>query len=175
MDNKGFTLVEMLAVVVILSIILGVASFGVSGVLNTSKLESESAFVGKLSDVIEEYIQLNSSFFDYEDDFIWEFNKCYHSTCNAFVTVTAWELKSISMNDLVEAELLEVSDVVNPANKNNCLKDGKNPDIRVFKDSDFVYYYYVDLRGENTSCDISEENGVINTLPDNLKEKVGIE
>ncbi len=33
----------------------------------------------------------------------------------------------------------------------------------------------MDLRGENTSCDISEDNGIINTLPDGLREKVGIE
>ena len=66
--------------------------------------------------------------------------------------------------------------IVNPATKEKCLNNSKNPEenpeekpkVRLFKDDDYVYYYYVDLSGNNTSCHISDENAIITNIPKKL-------
>ena len=61
MGNKGFTLIEMLAVVLILSIIMGIATNGVISYINTSKIKSEKIFVDKIANYIDSYIVLYGS------------------------------------------------------------------------------------------------------------------
>lgn len=181
MNNKGFTLVEMLAVVFILSIVMGIGYYGVTGAINKSKTKSEAIFVEKLSDAIDEYIDLKGKDLE-ETGTSYDFKKCYLSNCydedsesyveGSYYEVEAMLLEEVDIRDLVDAKLLNEEDIVNPSNKINCLNNGKNPVVKIYKDDDYVYYYYVDLRGGNTSCEISDENGVINTLPDNLFDVV---
>lgn len=179
MDNKGFTLVEMLAVAVVLTIVMGIGYYGVTGIINNSKSKGEAIFVEKLSDAIDEYISLNGDSLAQSDvDTSYKFKKCYMSNCynedndsydeDSYYEVKAVLLDEVSISELLDEELLNEEDIVNPSNKLNCLNDGKNPLIKIYKDDDYVYYYYVDLSGDNTSCEISTENGIINTLPDNL-------
>lgn len=172
MNNKGFTLVEMLAVVVILAIIGGIATVGVINSINTSKLKSEKVFVDKLSNLIDDYLDLYKPTKPTGDSL--EFTKCANSDCSNTYCATAIQLSSIYLSDLVTKGIMKEEDLVNPKNKEKCLT-GNGPEIKVYRDDEYVYYYYVDLTGTNTSCDISEENGIINTLPDlpeNLRKEV---
>ena len=59
LNSKGFTLVELLATIVILAIISGIATYGVIGAINKSKAKSEQIFVDKLSNLIDDYLDLN--------------------------------------------------------------------------------------------------------------------
>lgn len=61
MNRKGFTLIELLATIVILGIVGGIATYGVINTINTSKLKSEKIFVDKLSNLIDDYLDLYSS------------------------------------------------------------------------------------------------------------------
>ena len=176
MNNKGYTLIEMLAVVVILAIIGGIATVGVINVINTSKLKSEKIFIDKLSNLIDDYLDLYKPTKSTTN--IYTFNKCANSNCSKTKSVTAIQVKksdgtNIYLGDLVDKGMIDSSKLVNPKNKELCL-NGTDPEIKVYRDEEYVYYYYVDLRGTNTSCAISDENGIINTLPDDLRSEVGL-
>ena len=181
MGNKGFTLIEMLAVVLILSIIMGIATNGVISYINTSKIKSEKIFVDKIANYIDSYIVLYGSSMNTIGN-EYTFKKCKKLTKNNdeleciysnSYDVTAIELNSFSLDKITEgnnnegyANLVEKDDLVNPGNKKKCFDETNNPYVRVFRDSDYVYYYYVDL--SNNVCEIHEENKIINNIPDNL-------
>lgn len=174
MNNKGFTLVEMLAVVVILAVIGGIATTGVINTINTSKLKSEKIFVDKISNLIDDYLDLYRPTKEVGESYI--LKKCANSECSKYKDVELIEVieadtTNINLRDLVEENIINEEDLINPKNKEKCLTE-TGPKIRVYKDAEYVYYYYVDLSGTNTSCDISAENGVINTFPDNISDEL---
>lgn len=172
MNNKGFTLVELLATIIILSIVMGIATSGVISYINTSKKRSEKIFVDKLENSIDAYLNLNGRTLETLDSIpSADFQKCKDATCGDSYIATAHQLKSIHLQDLVTANLVELDKVINPKNKKNCLNNA-NPEVVIFKDSDYVYYYYVDLSGNKTSCEISDENSLISTLPKKLIKKL---
>lgn len=178
MNRKGFTLVELLAVIVILGVIGGIATMGVLSTINKSKEKSEAIFVDKLSTLIEEYLDLSRGDLAYKDTATYTFNKCEDSTCTNSYEATAKELvkndaNDVTIQDLITSGLINKEDLVNPKNKEKCFDhSGENYNIRVFRDDEYVYYYYVDL--SNSNCELSEDNSIINTLPDSLKTEVGL-
>lgn len=177
MNNKGFSLVELLAVVAIIGVVGGIATVGVMSTINTSKNKSEKIFIDKLSNLIDEYIAENRP--NGITGNTYTFTKCKNADCSSTYEATATQVKksgnnNIYLKDLVENGTIEQEKLINPSNKKNCLESGNGPEIKVYKDSDYVYYFYIDLSGTNTTCEISSENGIINTLPDNLKSKVGL-
>ena len=166
MNKKGFTLVEMVAVVAIIGIIFGIASYGVIGVINSSKKKSEEVFVDGISTYIDEYISLYGSSLVKKNNTKYEFIKSNGTD----YSVSAYEYSGISMQTLIDKGFVNDGKFVNPVNKLDCLAGldiDDIPVIRIFKDSDYVYYYYVDM--SNTVCEISSDNSVINTLPENLE------
>ena len=66
-NRKGFTLIELIAVIVILSIILIVAVPNLIETYKQSKLKSEGMFVKQLTKSIESYVSLNGSNLEYTD------------------------------------------------------------------------------------------------------------
>ncbi len=169
MNNKGFTLVELLATIIILGIIMGIATTGVIKTINNSKLKAERIFIERLGDSIKGYLATEGrKLSPMEDTETIEFNKCKEGEDNCFES-TLTELESIHLQDLTTSDYktLNAKDLVNPKNKKNCVENGANPLIRVFKDSEYVYYYYLDLNDELTSCEVSSENAVISNIPKN--------
>ena len=178
MNKKGFTLIELLATIVLLTVVGGIATTGVISFINTSKLKSEKVFVDKISNLIDDYLDLYAKDLP-ETSNTYTFRKCKVSDCNNNYTdensykVTATKLTSIYLKSLVDKKIVSESDLVNPKNKEHCLS-GNGPEIKIYKDTDYVYHYYTNLSGANTKCDITNENGIINTLPKDLKSKVGL-
>lgn len=176
MNKKGFSLVELLAVVAILGIVGGIATVSVLSYINTSKEKSEKIFVEQIANLIDDYLDLNKPTVTVGTSYFFE--KCANSNCSSTTSQEAKKVQKeegpIYLKDLVTKKIIEQDKLVNPKNKKNCLESGNGPEIKIYKDKDFVYYYYVDLREGNTTCDISKENGIINTLPDSLKNEVGL-
>ena len=180
MNNKGFTLMEILAAIVILGIVIGIGISGGGSAIENTKKKSEEIFVGKFKDAIIEYLELYGSTIDVMSggSRVEGYKKCKISNCDynneaTYDVVTVVELKNLKVNDLFDKKILTKSSVVNPRNKKECF-NGKNPNIRVFRDNDYVYYFYVNLSGSNTNCEISDENAIISTLPDELADRVGL-
>lgn len=186
MDNKGFTLVEMLATVVILGIVMGIATYGVISAIDKSKEKSEKLFVSKLEDVIQSYIGDNRMNWR-TGTIIGNFIKCRRfndddSSCISdddsrtanFYGINGDGLNnsSFSLNVLANERYIQGGVIKNPRNKLDCLSGGKNPIVTLYKDDDSVYYYYVDLRGDKTSCEIDDNVGIISNIPKNMCSKL---
>ena len=140
MNRKGFTLVEVLAVIVILSVVMGIASYGALHVIESSGKKSEEAFVSKFVDAVETYMALNSSKFK----------------SSGTVTLNKLKLKnmgSFELSDLVNAKLIDENRFINPKNKKNCYNSGAT--INVYQSDEYVNYYYFDFTQLN--CDIDFE------------------
>ena len=195
MNNKGFTLVEMLAVVVILGIILGIATTSVLSAIETSKEESEKVFVDKIETAVESYINLKGmGMVRKSGGSIYSFDKCKKfkddkadsEECAEDATIgsSAFELEGFDLEEITKDSVDEYGNVVgtkfvdeeamvNPRNKEKCLKNSGNPVVRVFKDEDMVYYYYVDL--SSLDCDIAPENQIITNIPEKLCTSINTE
>ena len=180
MNRKGFTLIELLATIVILGIVGGIATYGVISTINTSKLKSEKIFVDKLSNLIDDYLDLYSSELNKTTDtYTYNFRKCKIDKCITYdddnsYEVTATKLTSVRISDLVnpDKKIITYEELVNPKNKLECFDTSYNPEIIVYKDTDYVYHYYVNL--DNNKCDITDENEIIDNMHDNLKSKLGL-
>ena len=175
MNNKGYTLVELIATVVILSIVMGIVANGVIGIINRSKEKSEKIFVDKLENVIQTYINNNRLDWQIDNSFATkEFNKCRRikddGDCYSDIETTQVDLykikDSFSLSSLEDDRYIKGAKIINPKNKKNCLSDDKNALVDLYKDSDSVYYYYVDL--ENLACEITKDYAIVSNIPRNM-------
>ena len=178
MNNKGFTLVELIATIVLISLVTGIASYNIINVINESKIKSERVFVDKLATAIQSYLSVEGRKIS-NKNIIGNFKKCRLETDEENECPDGYE-QTISLNELQSIDLKEITtgpyktinekEIINPRTKEKCLllDNDKIPKIRIFKDSDFVYYYYIDLSKNNTSCEILDENSIITNIPKNI-------
>ena len=173
MNNKGFTLIELLATVVVLSLVLGIATHGVISAINNSKTRGEELFVTQLSKIIDGYIEEYGSSLQVVGS-TYTFSK-KNNLGNSTYSVESNQVKnsgrSIYVLDLVNGGFIDEAKFINPKNKKKCFGQRNNPEIKIYRDSDFVYYYSIDL--SNNLCEIEQDHAKINTLPDELKNKIG--
>ena len=142
-NKKGFTLIELIAVIVILSIIL---VFVVPNLLDTykrSKLKTEKAFVDQLSKGIESYITLYSnemSFSKVDGNFVKEITDNRSDKPSYDVDVYKAD---ITVKDIIDKNIIESSEYINPGNRGDNTKKCKpeTDTITVYRDSDFVYCF----------------------------------
>ena len=189
MNRKGFTLIELLATILILGIVGGIATYGVINTINTSKLKSEKMFVDKLSNLIDDYLDLYSKELTPTNETV-KFGKCKVDECSEedyyfdddvvenskAYQVTATKMTSIHISNLVDKKMITYEELKNPKNKQQCFGtifgDTYNPEIVIYKDEEFVYHYYFDLSDNRTNCDITYENALIDNMPKNLIENL---
>ena len=171
MNNKGFTLIELLVTIVLISILGGIATISVISVINTSKNKSEKIFVDKIGNAIESYLSLNSSSFTKKNGGLsGNFNKSTgrknEDGNDTTRPVGFGEYDDKSLKILNDENFISTDGFINPKNKKTCFNDSNYPNIRIFRDEDYVTYYYVSL--ENNSCEINESNQVITNIPKSL-------
>lgn len=176
MNNKGFTLVELLVTVVILALIGGIAVNRVVSTINSSKKKSEEVFLDRVGTYIESYINYKGSeLSSIEGNVALDYEKCKNGVSDSdsnsdcyYVTVN--ELESKTLRDIVNSDLKIVSadDLMNPSNKEKCTN--LDTTIRIFKDTDRVYYYYVNM--VEAGCDFSIENQIVTNLPSSLCSEI---
>lgn len=179
MNRKGFTLIEVLATIVIISILGAVAYTGVTSYIKTSKEKAEDKFLDEIKSEIDSYISLNSADlkqvgekkkFDKvvvkkggtsktnqaevkKEAFFWRV-KIYDAEKKDFVNLKFGDLiTNLKMTDKFQ----------NPNTGGRCSND---TEIEIYKDSDHVYYYCVNMIGAD-GCPSSKN---IDTRSQELKD-----
>jgi len=174
MNNKGFTLIELLAAIVIISVVGTIAYTAVNGYINTSKKKAEEKFLDEISTEIESYLGLYGikNFNQVGTEII--FDKYTDENGDNHYTATAWELElnvggNFTLNTLLASDLgMNKDKFQNPRTGEFC--KSSDIEIDVYKDSDYVYYYYVNMTDNNIGCTALKD---IDTRPDNLKNAIG--
>lgn len=106
-NNKGFTLVELIATIVLLSIILSVGSYLITSIMKKSKEKDYEILINNINDAAETYYQ-----------------ECKHSGSSGPITCN---LSSVALGDLVEYGYLNNNGV--DENKNKLVNPTNNQDI----------------------------------------------
>lgn len=136
MNRKGFTMIELLAVIVVLGIVLVITFPNMTDVFKSSKLKSEEAFVERISQSIDSYVTLNSSSI--------EFTSPESATKNyggSDHSVNVYK-GTITINTIINNNIISEKDYKNPGNENvACNKDAE---IEVYRDSDYVYCHKIE-------------------------------
>ena len=142
MNRKGFTLVEVLVVIVVLGIVLLIAGPTLLNVYEDSKIKSEEIFTKRLSQSIDGYIKLNSSDISFTSD----------GTANKTEEGTSYQVDiykgTITVQNIINDNLLSIEDYINAGNKG--VSCSTSAEIEVYKDSDYVYCYKV--KKESLDC-----------------------
>ena len=175
MNRKGFTLIEVLATIVIISILGVVAYTGVTSYIKTSKEKAEDKFLDEIKSEIDSYISLNSADFKKASDSkTISFKKIVSKKGGTSETnqaevrkdVSAWQVrkngKNLTFDDLIN-NLKMTDKFQNPNTGKIC---SNNIEIEIYKDNDYVYYYCVNMK-EAEGCPSSKN---IDTRSQELKE-----
>ena len=146
MNNKGFTLVELLATVVLVALVMGIASYGVINAINNSKKKSEDIFVKKFVQAIDSYLALNGPS-------LAETGNTINSDGKSLT-----ELQSFKLSDLANENFIDKDKFINPKNKKDCYD--ANAEIKAYRDDNFVYYYSFDFKQLEDICDLNGDSKV---------------
>lgn len=128
MNRKGFTLVELLAVLVALGLVLGIGTFSVSNIIKRTKAKSEEVFVETIKDAMDIYISGQDK------------PTSFTSDCTKIVKKedgTEYKLRyhmvDKTLEDVVNSRYkpIKVGQLVNPANNKKCFEDGKLNKINI--------------------------------------------
>ena len=155
MNKKGFTLVELLATLVILGIVVGITIVSVTSSFRNAKDKTENVFVGTLEDALDIYLDSDARKLGFSTTKTCTLNKTRGSV-NVYKSTNALTFKDIinsSYSSLVE------QDLVNPANEK--VACNSNVSVEIYRDDDYVYYYKVSK--DNFGC--LKNGGYITNLP----------
>lgn len=155
MNKKGFTLVELLATLVILGIIVGITIVSVTSSFRNAKDKTEDVFVNTLEDTLDMYLDSDARKLSFKETKTCTLNKT-HGSVNVYKSTN-----TLTFNDIINSSYspLVEQDFVNPANeKVTC---NSNVSVEIYRDDDFVYYYRVSR--DNFGC--LKNGGYITNLP----------
>jgi len=168
MNNKGFTLTELLAVIVILAIIAGISFSLLSGSFKNAKDKTEDLFIDTIRDAMEMYLSSDATSLSFSPVVIEE-KQCYIQKRNGYDHNNNLKYKNVvvygtvvTMEDVINSNLnpLSQDDLVNPAKEEIRCANAADININIYKDEDYVYYYSIDK-----SDFVCLNNGTISSLP----------
>lgn len=167
MNNRGFTIVELLATLVILSIVVGISLAAFNFNFGSAKEKTEEVFVDSLKDAVDMYLSSNPSELKYESE-------CSNRIIKKYGTVKVYKAvykktgvlrNDIIFNDVIDSTYKPITkeEFLNPANEREC---NVNAVINVYRDEDFVYYYSINKSGLDCLKNIGGDYAsVITNLP----------
>lgn len=159
MNKKGFTLVELLATLLILAIIVGIVLISTLSGLDKAKDKTEDVFVKTIEDALDVYLDSDARNLNFTSQCANGINKSHK------VGVKVYKA-TITFNDVINSSYkpISASDMHNPANKNKSNYNCKtNVVVNIYRDEDFIYYYAVDKSAFNCL----NGTGMITNLPNN--------
>ena len=167
LDNKGFTLIEVIAVVAILGIIVAIVLPSVFGYFDTSKDRSEEIFMGEMERIIDNYVSLEGRNKEFDTNNGKKLEKCDPLEVNNSCTVVNVykNIQKITFNDLVNSGLVKASDIINPKNEEQCSLD---TEIIVYRDDDYVYCF--ETKFDCVDDSDNKDRNVINTCSFNWND-----
>lgn len=171
LNNKGFTLIEVLATLVILGVVLAIAIPMGTNAYESSKNKTEKIFVDKLARVVDDYITLHVSEFEVEPLLDGDGNQIKVQKCDLGEMPDGEDMSpctkeslvykitdDVTFQDIIDEELIAENEFINPKNRKKCEKES---DIEIYQDDDSVNYFRFGL----LDC-ISNNNIQINsTVP----------
>lgn len=168
MNNKGFTLVELLGTLVILAIVIGISIAATNFNLNNAKEKTEDVFVDTIRDALDIYITGKPSELKYN-------NVCSNKITKKHGDVKVYKAvysvggveRNIVFNDVINSKYKPINEggLVNPANKDAVCN--KNAVVNVYRDEDYVYYYSV-LKSD-FDCLLNDETKIKEEFDDGTK------
>ena len=162
MNNKGFTLVELMAVLVLLSIVVGITLGVFNFNFSDTKKKTEEAFVETIKDSLDVYLTSSEAkrlSFDME---------CSNVLKKTHGDVKIYKIET-TFRSVIDSEYHPITqkDLVNPADKDKTCANADSIAITIYRDEDFVYYYSV-LKSEFDCLNNigGEYKSVISNLPE---------
>ena len=154
MNRKGFTLVELIATLVILGIIMSIVLISVTGDLSNAKNKTEDVFVDTIKDAMDIYLSSDAKKLNFS-------TKCSNSLDKIYGTVNVYKVTT-NFSAVINSEYKPITkkDLVNPANEDATCNS--NASITIYRDEDYVYYYSV----KKSALGCLKGTGVISNLPE---------
>ena len=137
MNRRGFTLVELLATLVILGIVTSIVLIGINGGFNNAKDKTEDVFVKTVKDAMDIYLDSDAKKLNFSKVEVCTLNKT-HGKSKVYKSSD-----NITLNNIINSEFHPITqdDLVNPVNSSKC---DKNTIVNIYRDEDYVYYYEID-------------------------------
>lgn len=137
MNRRGFTLVELLATLVILGIVASIVLISVNGGFNNAKDKTEDVFVKTVKDAMDIYLDSDAKKLNFSKVEVCTLNKT-HGKSKVYKSSD-----NITLNNIINSEFHPITqdDLVNPVNSSKC---DKNTVVNIYRDEDYVYYYEID-------------------------------
>ena len=137
MNRRGFTLVELLATLVILGIVTSIVLIGINGGFNNAKDKTEDVFVKTVKDAMDIYLDSDAKKLYFSKVEVCTLNKT-HGKSKVYKSSD-----NITLNNIINSEFHPITqdDLVNPVNSSKC---DKNTIVNIYRDEDYVYYYEID-------------------------------
>lgn len=158
MNRRGFTLVELLATLVILGIVTSIVLIGINGGFNNAKDKTEDVFIKTVKDAMDIYLDSDAKKLNFSKVEVCTLNKT-HGKSKVYKSSD-----NITLNNIINSEFHPITqdDLVNPVNSSKC---DKNTIVNIYRDEDYVYYYEIN---SDMGCLVSTKS--ISILPEECNE-----
>ncbi len=143
LNKKGFTLIELIAVIVIIALLFMFVVPNFSKYLEASRQKSEEIFYGEIEDIINNYVSLYKSELKLDTSVVKKISK-EDSLLGTSYDVKVYRYEDTSFNKLIDSGILNEGEFVNP--NGNIKYDKDSSTFTVYRDSDYVYCFSYTLK-----------------------------
>ena len=143
LNKKGFTLIELIAVIVIIALLFMFVVPNFSKYLEASRQKSEEIFYGEIEDTINNYVSLYKSELELDTSVVKKISK-EDSLLGTSYDVKVYRYKYLSFGNIIDKGILNEGEFVNP--NGNIKYDKDSSTFTVYRDSDYVYCFSYTLK-----------------------------